>query len=66
MKAKNILLVTAVELEAIRHWPLELRALFDPRADWALIERAASKRARDQVERRRLERARRAKDELPF
>jgi hypothetical protein len=66
MQAKNTLLVTTAELEAIRHWPLELRALFDPRAAWTLIERAASKCERDQIERRRLECERRADSELPF
>lgn len=61
MEAKNILLVTTTELEAIQHWPLELRALFDQRADRELANRAAAIREQD-----RAERERRADDELPF
>jgi hypothetical protein len=41
---KNILLVTEGDLKAIEHWPIELRALFDPRADRELALRAAAAR----------------------
>lgn len=42
--AKNILLVTEEEIEVMRHWPIALRALFDPRADQELAERIEAER----------------------
>lgn len=61
MREPNLLIVTTTSLQAIWHWPLELRALFDPDANRELSERAAAIRERD-----RAERERRANDESPF
>lgn len=36
---QNILIVTEDGLKAIERWPLELRAIFDPKADQELAER---------------------------
>ena len=42
---KNILIVTKEDLKAIERWPIELRALFDPKADRELAERIEQGRA---------------------
>lgn len=42
----NILIVTKRELEAIKYWPLEIRAIFDPVADKELQEREREARQR--------------------
>jgi hypothetical protein len=42
---KNILIVTKGDLKAIEGWPLELRALFDPKADREFAERIERERA---------------------
>lgn len=48
---KNILLVTREETEVVKYWPVELRALFDPRADYELAEQIeAEKRATGDAE----------------
>ena len=45
-RLRNPLIVRSGDLELIKHWPIELRALFDPRADRELAERIeAEKRA---------------------
>jgi hypothetical protein len=42
---KNILIVTKGDLKAIESLPIELRALFDPKADRELAERIEQERA---------------------
>lgn len=42
---QNILIVTEDGLKAIERWPLELRALFDPKADREFAERIERERA---------------------
>lgn len=55
---QNILIVTEDGLKAIERWPLELRAIFDPKADQELAER---------IERERDERKGEAnEEETPF
>jgi hypothetical protein len=41
--ANNILIVTRESIEAMRHWPIELRAIFDPRADEELAREIAER-----------------------
>ena len=59
-KPRNILLVTEKDLEAITHWPLELRALYDPQVLKALHQR--EQQAREEARRRWAE----LPDEIPF
>ena len=40
----RVLFVTERDLELIKHWPLELRALFDPVADRELAQRIEAER----------------------
>lgn len=40
----RVLFVTERDLELIKHWPLELRALFDPAADRELAQRIEAER----------------------
>lgn len=44
MKINRVLFVSDENLEAIKNWPLELRAIFDPRAARELAERVEKAR----------------------